>query len=1294
MSASEVRLSPIVTWPERVEAGGSYLVSVDVELEGALDAWPYPREEYAIGCMLDGGSGFAVESVGDTTLVVHRFGGTYGPVTFVAHALDAPSGELHLTLLTEGGVPFRTIPLAVDHPVPLPLGDPVPAQPLAGPRRRYSITPFPPPELADTGSLRDLLPSRVLAKAGKRAPFLGRTPELERLRTWLDGAGARILLLHGPGGQGKSRLAAELARYGRSAGWEVMAAHLDGGHLAPDSAASAAGPPAGSSAAGPAKHGLLLVVDYTETWPTDDLLMMLDDVALQRTTPVRVLLVARPAGAWWLALADRLGDSRVETGAMPLGPLADDDATRDAAFTSAVERFARLYGRKPDSTLMTPPAGLHYDPGFGQVLNIHMAALSAVLGVHEAGDHRGVATVLVGAERSHWASLREREVITTSVEAMTRVTWVAALFGPVPEDECEGLLRAAGITDDLSEAVRDHAYCYPPPAPGMALQPISPDALREDFVAVHLPTDHSTPEEWVHAGLLATPRGPSALAVLVETARRWPAMAQRLNAILLDDPAPAIDAGGAVLLRLAELDGVDPDVLETIDRRLPDERRIDLDIARAVLGERLFLSRLARTKGDTARQGRLYMELSGLRSNVGMYEQAEEAAATAIALRRAMVDAQRGDIVAAGALGDSLTVSSRHLGRLGRHEQGLQRLTESVDVMRRLAAEHPVIFESQLVSTLNAQSLALADLGRREESLAVVQEAVALYRRQSDADPPTLAGLLNNLSARLSDMGRSAEGLAAAEEAVALYQAQPESHLPSLAAGLHNHSRRLGELGRDAEGAESAAEAVRIQRGLAEANPGAFEAGLAGSLDNLSVRLGNAGRLEEALAAVEEAIRIHRRLADLRPDAYLPDLAAALNNHSLLLGEQERFNEGLAAVEEATDIYRGLAAVNPDAYLPDLAVALSNLSRRLWNLGDGDAGLAMIEEAVALRRRLAAMNAEAFHGDLAETLENLALQLNELGRFDEAVSSGAEAVDILRGNAADRPGLAASLDILATILGQAGRLEEATEVSAETVAINRDLAASEPARYLPDLARSLNNHSVHLAGLGRFEASVEAAREAVEVFRGLAARQPQKFTSGLAKSLVNLSQWGLAFGVVGLAVVSGMEAVRHYRNLNANRPRLHDADLAAALSSLSETLGVLNRTEEAAQSAAEAVTVYRRLAGQNPDALPRLAGTLTALSSHLAALGRREEAVTRSQEAVGLYRRLAGERPRLFRLDLAAALNNHALHLGSLGRSEEGLAAVGEALRIYEENPAERSTTALSNSLKVRDWLRTPYGSD
>ncbi|RKN08585.1 FxSxx-COOH system tetratricopeptide repeat protein [Streptomyces radicis] len=112
-----VALRPVVGWPRRMAPGRTHVITVDLELAGPAGPWPYEREEFEIGCMLDGRPGITVEAVGAPAVVLHRFGGTYGPARFVAQVDEAPGpeaeGPLLLTLVTAGGVPFRTVPLGV-----------------------------------------------------------------------------------------------------------------------------------------------------------------------------------------------------------------------------------------------------------------------------------------------------------------------------------------------------------------------------------------------------------------------------------------------------------------------------------------------------------------------------------------------------------------------------------------------------------------------------------------------------------------------------------------------------------------------------------------------------------------------------------------------------------------------------------------------------------------------------------------------------------------------------------------------------------------------------------------------------------------------------------------------------------------------------------------------------------------------------------------------------------------------------------------------------------------------------
>ncbi|MFD5081687.1 tetratricopeptide repeat protein [Kitasatospora sp. NPDC058406] len=160
MTPPSVPLRPLVSWPHLAEPGRSYLVTVDVEIAGTepVPDWPYDQEEFAIGCMLAGCPGIEIEALGSTAVVLHRFGGTYGPARFVAHAADnlpAPgteSGEprLQLTLITAGGVPFRTVnlPITVSRETDAPPQQ-EPPRVLLPSRERRSAEPLPPERLSE-----------------------------------------------------------------------------------------------------------------------------------------------------------------------------------------------------------------------------------------------------------------------------------------------------------------------------------------------------------------------------------------------------------------------------------------------------------------------------------------------------------------------------------------------------------------------------------------------------------------------------------------------------------------------------------------------------------------------------------------------------------------------------------------------------------------------------------------------------------------------------------------------------------------------------------------------------------------------------------------------------------------------------------------------------------------------------------------------------------------------------------------------------------------------------------------
>ncbi|WP_327349335.1 FxSxx-COOH system tetratricopeptide repeat protein [Streptomyces sp. NBC_01321] len=107
-------IEPVVGWLREVEPGLVHYVSVD--LRGPLDArsehdgeaWPYDEEELAFSVSLDGAPNFVCEVLDDPGVVLHRFGGTYGPARFVVTAGEVTGpAVLRLTISNQWGMPVR-----------------------------------------------------------------------------------------------------------------------------------------------------------------------------------------------------------------------------------------------------------------------------------------------------------------------------------------------------------------------------------------------------------------------------------------------------------------------------------------------------------------------------------------------------------------------------------------------------------------------------------------------------------------------------------------------------------------------------------------------------------------------------------------------------------------------------------------------------------------------------------------------------------------------------------------------------------------------------------------------------------------------------------------------------------------------------------------------------------------------------------------------------------------------------------------------------------------------------------
>ncbi|MFD5723204.1 tetratricopeptide repeat protein [Streptomyces sp. NPDC127036] len=957
-----------------------------------------------------------------------------------------------------------------------------------------------------TGSRTVSSPAALLRARRAVVPFRGREDLLTQLRAWAGLPGFGAWLIHGPGGQGKTRLAHHFATLlARQKPWAVLWLRADAADGSLDVVASATAP-------------ALIVVDYAETRTSQltDLCQALarHGIGTGAGTAVKVLLLARTAGDWWQTLQDKTPAAEELLDGTPvthLGALESKSGNRLDGYREAAGSFA---GHLPSvqgwhhhdwpalahQLIENVSAAAINREGMSTALTLHMTALADLLDTAQPPDTTtsptpatGVEDRLLRHERRYWEHSAVARALhpALTMDTLIQALVAAFLLGAPDRQQADKLLAKVPGLSDQSEDRRNNVHHWItalyPPADDSVWDSLRPDRLAERFTGRHLLAHPTLPDRLLPEATEA--QAQQLLTVSTRAATHPPlrsSLAPLLTELCLRHPDTLVPAAIDVatqtetptpllhaLTRIADAPDTTLDTLRQLTARLPNASH-----------------NLAETAAHLAQQ---------------------------LADRYRALTAADPDVflpVLAGSL-NNLAV---RLGKLGRREDALAAVEESVAVRRELAAVRPDAFLPVLATSLNNLSALLGGLGRREDGLTAVEEAVTAYRQLAAARPdaflPDLATSLNNLSILLGGLGRLEDALAAVEEAVIIHRqlaaVRPDAFLPNLAMSLNNLSVRLGELGRHEDALAAIEEAVTIRRELAEARPDAFLPDLAMSLNNLSIRLGELGRHEDALAAIEEAVTIHRQLAEARPDAFLPDLAMSLNNLSILLGGLGRLEEALAAIEEAGTIHRQLATARPDAFLPNLAGTLNNLSTQLGELGRHEEALAAIEEAVTAYRQLAAARPDAFLPNLAGTLNNLSTRLGKLGRHEEALAAIEEAVTAYRQLAAARPdaslpNLAGTLNNLSTQLGELGRREDALAAVEEAVTIRRELAAARPDAFLPNLAGTLNNLSTRLGELGRREDALAAVEEAVTIRRELAAARPGIHQAALEQSLRVLS---------------------------------------------------------------------------------------------------------------------------------------------------------------------------------------------
>ncbi|MEV6828714.1 hypothetical protein [Amycolatopsis sp. NPDC051102] len=301
----------------------------------------------------------------------------------------------------------------------------------------------------------------------------------KKLTSWRDGPEIRIsaLLLHGEGGQGKTRAARHCAESATESGWEVLhAIRYDGSRL--------------PSLSNDSSQPLLVLVDYVERWEPAAIEQLAADLEATGRNRVRLLLISRNATGMWRPVeatidpfVDRIEDP------IELSELANGFIDGRLAFAEAVTAFQIAMGIPEKQLVQSDDEFAARSP-----IELHMIALAAV-----CADHEGTATprasrvsaFLLQRERRYWLKIigthRNIANSASTFDRLERVAVIATLIGPVDNrsDALEVLRdhNIAGSDASADEILDLHTLLYPPRLPGHLLTPMHPDRLGEDFLA-------------------------------------------------------------------------------------------------------------------------------------------------------------------------------------------------------------------------------------------------------------------------------------------------------------------------------------------------------------------------------------------------------------------------------------------------------------------------------------------------------------------------------------------------------------------------------------------------------------------------------------------------------------------------------------------------------------------------------------------------------------------------------------------------------------------------------------------
>lgn len=802
-------------------------------------------------------------------------------------------------------------------------------------------------------ALENVSPSILLRAEYGVVPFSGRQSEVNAFIEWCTSdSQAAVRLLHGPGGAGKTRFAAEICEAMTRRGWTA-------GFLSSES------DPEILDLLRDRGDPILAVLDYGDSRTDIRTLLSRLSAPAEMAPPTRILILARQRNTWgrWAEEAA----IHLPLDEVFLRPLAVTREQHRSAYTNAMGAFSRALGAPSSSPQENLPE-LDNQP----ILVVHMTALLSVqakesVPIHTRGTdadralRKSVVKRTLDRECYYWRRNAAAAKLDIDDELLRRVVSVATLFTAEDEMQTVNLMRTipdlANASSERLHAIARWVLTLFETSNSQRTAILQPDLLLEQLVAdtftdcpAMLAAFEVLPPPlaewaWLVIGRACVDNAPL-LRMLERAAGARPAhMIRMLIPTAERSEAPLRE----VLFSGVEAVDADPETLHSLAAAIPTRSVLLQDAAIKLMKRAIQISRTR----DSLTYSWLLIQLSTRLRSIGRKKEAATVSA------------------------EFLKFTHSELMAHGR--------TPTVDLVRQLAA--------------GAKQLKIG--GQEADALVAAQQAKSILSQikpdQSNEILPLEANILQLLTELYTSLGKGKDARNSATEEWRLLSKFPETDDIAARAAL---ARRLQGRARtlirhvdpdDVARTLSAAHQARIDAVALADDP---DAEWIETHSARSTMLSLSGSPREALSVAREAEEYCRVLAEEDFTNYGQLLCHTLSSKSNIPGGLKR--------EERANTWREIVSLRrrqaEEDSSPDkkhtLSGALITLGQQLESIGDIQGSLAVTEEAVAIRRERAVEEHGIRWKELASAIRILADRHMKNRSVHPALNAAAEGTSI------------------------------------------------------------------------------------------------------------------------------------------------------------------------------------------------------------------------------------------------------------------------------------------------------------